>query len=150
MRSSRPNSTETSSPSLMIVCPRILSNRGLRRLRHGRRIGPPQILTTCLQRVSWYQVKRLYSNPSTKEISEAEVRQRLMLEEEVEQAQLGLQDYDRSDQFTSTKFLLFGLDLERNQYVPCCPPIFVADIWQAELARTCRTRGSGRSFAEHH
>jgi len=44
-----------------------------------------------------------------------------MLEEEAEQAQLGLRDSNRLDRFTCTKFLLFGLDLERNQYVPRCP-----------------------------
>ena len=41
--------------------------------------------------------------------SETEVRQRLALEEEEEQARLGSQGPDNS---TCTKFLLFGLDLE--------------------------------------
>lgn len=46
-----------------------------------------------------------------------------MLEEEEEQAQLGPQD---SDRFTRTKFLLFGLDLERFQCVLFCLLILVA------------------------
>ena len=54
----------------------------------------------------------LYSNPLITEASETEVRQRLALEEEQEQAQLASEDPDR---WTRTKFLLFGLDLERTQ-----------------------------------
>ena len=47
-------------------------------------------------------------------ISETEVRQRLTLEEEQEQAQL---ESEGPDHCTPTKFLLFGLDLEHKQYV---------------------------------
>ena len=41
------------------------------------------------------------------------MRQSLTLAEEQEQVQLGSEGPDR---YTSTKFLLFGLDLERKQY----------------------------------
>lgn len=44
--------------------------------------------------------------------SETEVRQRLTLEEEQEQAQL---ESGGPDHYTRTKFLLYGLDLERTQ-----------------------------------
>ena len=42
------------------------------------------------------------------------MRQSLTLAEEEEQVQLGSEG---PDHYTSTKFLLFGLDLERKQYV---------------------------------
>ena len=96
-------------------------DRGPRGSRHGRTIGLPQTLTICLLRVSWLQVERPYSNLSTTEVSEAEVRQRLMLEEEAEEAQHGLRGSKHSDRFTCTKFLVFGLNLERNQYVSFAP-----------------------------
>ena len=48
------------------------------------------------------------------EASETQVRQRLTLEEEEEQARLGTSGPDR---FTRTKFLLYGLDLEHEQFV---------------------------------
>lgn len=48
------------------------------------------------------------------EISETQVRQRLMLEEEQEQVRLGS---EAPDHCTRTKFLLFALDLEQKQYV---------------------------------
>ena len=44
-----------------------------------------------------------------------------MLEEEAEEAQHGFRGSSRSDRFTRTKFLVFGLNLERNQYVPLRP-----------------------------
>ena len=58
-------------------------------------------------------------------VSETEVRQRLALKEEQEQAQLGSEGPDHC---ISTKFLLFGLDLERKQYVSLFSLNSTADI----------------------
>ena len=53
-----------------------------------------------------------YYVPTRAGTSENEVRQRLMFAEEEEQARSGLEGPDR---WTQTKFLLHGLDLEREQ-----------------------------------
>ena len=55
-----------------------------------------------------------YYAPTRTGPSETEVRKRLMLIEEQEQAKRGSEEPVR---FTRTSFLLLGLDLEREQYV---------------------------------
>ena len=47
--------------------------------------------------------------------SEAEIRQNLTLEEEMEE--ITSSKIDSTDSFTETKYLLYGLNLEEQQYV---------------------------------
>ena len=48
-------------------------------------------------------------------LSESEIRRHLTLEEE--RGVLAFTVVDSSDEFTETKYLLYGLDLEERQYV---------------------------------
>jgi len=54
-------------------------------------------------------------------LSEWEIRRRLTLEEE--QDGLIPAEIDSSDNFTETKYLLYGLDLEGQRYAPLVGPL---------------------------
>lgn len=113
--------------SLMLsvsIFPKKPSTHGQRKLPLGSVTGvsPIPISTRLLVCPVGCFLSPLFNSKPTGP-SEAEIRQHLTLEEEMEE--IASNKIDSTDSFTETKYLLYGLDLEERQYVfPVLAPYF--------------------------
>jgi len=108
---------QTSSPLSALTSPRKHLTCGQRRSSPGSVTGisptptSTRLLVRLIVNILWALLILVLSGPS-----ESEIRRRLTLEEERDAAAAST-TIDSVDDFTQTKYLLYGLDLEEQQYV---------------------------------